>query len=91
MKKKIKLKKIKWIKIKKALINNKEKLQGNIKNLNILIATVWIVMVWRWLWNLLDLYFFPEQSLILLSNIWSIFIWLIILLIYNNNLENLKN
>lgn len=42
------------------------------------ITTAWI-MIWRWVWNLLDKYFVKEEFI--LSNVLSILIWVFLLLI----------
>jgi Fuseless len=39
-----------------------------------LVLCVGVVFVRRWLWNLIDLYFFPENQLV--SNIVAIVIWI---------------
>lgn len=56
-------------------------------NLKLLILWVTVVMIWRWVWNLLDRYFFPEDFL--LSNILTILIWIAIIFIMEYDLETL--
>jgi hypothetical protein len=39
-----------------------------------LVLCIGVVFVWRWLWNLIDIYFFPENQLA--SNILAIILWI---------------
>ena len=48
-------------------------------NWNIFLVCVCIVMIWRGVWNLLDIFVFPNNPFV--SNIICILLWLTILLI----------
>lgn len=58
------------------------------KNLRIIIEFLGIIIVWRGIWGLLDLFIFPENPL--LSYLTSIVLGFILLLIDDNNLDDLK-
>ena len=57
------------------------------KNLRIIIDLLGIVIVWRGIWGLLDLFVFPENQL--LSCLASIVLGFIFLLIDGNGLDEL--
>lgn len=57
-------------------------------NLNIFVVCIAIIMIWRWVWSLLDMYIFPDYPLI--SNIVCIIIWIIILLVDDGRLWELE-
>ena len=67
MKRKTPLKKLKTI------------MKNHDKNLYILFECIGIIMIWRWVWELLDIYIIPNNPLV--SNIICIIIWIIILLL----------
>jgi len=49
------------------------------KNMYILFECIGIIMIWRWVWDLLEIYVFPDNPLA--SNLICVVIWIIILLI----------
>ncbi len=57
-------------------------------NRNIFLVCIAIVMIWRWIWDLLDMYIFPSYPL--LSNLACIGIWIVILLVDDGKLWELK-
>lgn len=59
-----------------------------IKNFQIFMISVWVIMIWRWVWNFLDHYVFPESFIF--SNILTIFVWVIILMYKDFDLKELK-
>ncbi len=59
-----------------------------IKNLKMLLLAFWVIMIWRGVWNILDRYFMVNDFLF--SNITTILIWILILLLNNFDLKELK-
>ena len=57
-------------------------------NLNILIECVAIIMIWRWVWDLLEIYVFPDNPFI--SNTICVIIWIVVLLIDDGKLWELQ-
>lgn len=57
-------------------------------NWNIFVVCIAIVMIWRWIWNLLDMYIFPNHPLI--SDLICITIGIIVLLIDDGKLWELQ-
>ena len=57
------------------------------KNLNIIIVCVCIIMIWRAVWDMCDLFIFPDNQI--LSDIICFVIWIIVLLIDDGKLEEL--
>ena len=49
------------------------------KNMYILFECIGIIMIWRGVWDLLEIYVFPDNPLA--SNLICVIIWIIILLI----------
>ena len=45
-------------------------------------------MIWRWIWDLLDIYLFPDNPFI--SNLASVALWIIVLLIDDGKLWELE-
>ncbi len=58
-----------------------------IYNSKLLILSISVIMVWRWIWNLLDYYFLPQYFLT--SNILTIAVWVSIMFFLEYNLETL--
>jgi hypothetical protein len=56
-------------------------------NVKIFTLSVAIIMIWRWVWNFLDHYFFPDQFN--LSNLLTIIIWLLIFFLNDYDLDDL--
>ena len=73
---------------KRAFRKIKRFRKDNDSNLNTIIVCISVVMVWRWVWDLLDIYVFPNNPLI--SNLICIIVWLAILLIDDGKLEELQ-
>ncbi len=57
------------------------------KNLNIIIVCVCIIMIWRAVWDMCDLFIFPDNQI--LSDIICFVIWIVVLLIDDGKLEEL--
>lgn len=77
------------LKVKKHLLKNLKNFRKNRdSNLNILIECIAIVMIWRWIWDLLDMYLFPGNPF--MSNLVSITLWIIILLVDDGKLWELE-
>ena len=57
-------------------------------NWNIFVVCVAIIMIWRWIWDLLDMYIFPNWPLI--SNLVCIGIGILILLVDDGKLWELQ-
>lgn len=53
--------------------------KDNNSNLNAIVVCISVIMVWRWIWDLLDYYVFPNNPL--LSDIICIVLWIAVLLI----------
>ena len=64
-----------------------KKIRKKRNNINILLTTLAIVMIRRWAWWLLDKYLFPNNEI--LSLIISVVIWIIILFIDDEMLDEL--
>ena len=73
---------------KRAFRRIKRFRKDNDSNLNTIVVCISFVMVWRWVWDLLDIYIFPNNPLI--SNLICIIVWLAILLIDDGKLEELQ-
>jgi len=57
------------------------------RNLTILILTIDVVLIWRGVWGLLDLYLFPSNEILSLST--GIIVGIIILYSHGKNLREL--
>jgi hypothetical protein len=57
------------------------------KNLNIIIVCICIIMIWRAVWDMCDLFIFPDNQI--LSDIICFVIWIVVLLIDDGKLEEL--
>ena len=64
--------------IKKLLRKLKKFKENHNSNVNILIECVAIIMIWRGVWDLLEMYILPENQLV--SNITCIIVGIIVLL-----------
>jgi len=73
---------------KRAFRRIKRFRKDNDSNLNTIIVCISVVMVWKWIWDLLEIYVFPENPL--LSNLICLGIWMVILLIDDWKLEELN-
>jgi hypothetical protein len=70
------------------MLKNIRKYLSTRKNLRIIIDFLGIIIVWRGIWGLLDLFIFPENQL--LSYLTSIVLGFILLLIDGNGLDDLE-
>ena len=70
------------------MVKNIRKYLSTRKNLRIIIDLFGIIIVWRGVWGLLDLFVFPQNHL--LSYGVSIVLGFILLLIDGNGLDDLK-
>ena len=61
--------------------------KDNNSNLNTIVVCISVIMVWRWIWDLLDMYVFPNTPL--LSDLLCIVLWIAILLIDDWKLNEL--
>ncbi len=64
--------------VKKLLRKFKKFRENHNSNMNILIECIAIIMIWRGVWDLLEIYVLPENQLA--SNIMCIIVWIIVLL-----------
>ena len=64
--------------VKKLLKKFKNFKKNHRSNVNILIECVAIIMIWRGVWDLLEMYVLPENQLV--SNITCIIVGIIVLL-----------
>jgi hypothetical protein len=64
-----------------------KRLRKKRSNLNIFLTTVSVVMIWRGVWWLLDLYLFPNKHVLSLV-IWMI-IWIFLLFVDDERLDEL--
>jgi len=62
--------------------------QNHNRNVYILIECIAIIMIWRWVWDLLEIYVFPNSPLI--SNLICVMIWIIVLLLDDGKLWELE-
>ncbi len=67
--------------------NKFKKLRRKRSNMNIFLTTAAVVMIWRWVWELLDLYLFPNNRMVSLI-IWMI-LWIFLLFVDNEELDEL--
>lgn len=75
-------------KIKQLFLKIRKFRKNYHSNFNIFIVCVSIIMIWRWVWDLLDIYLFPNNHL--LSCIICIIIWIGILLLDDGKLWELE-
>lgn len=65
----------------------KKKFKKNLdKNMKYFTLYVWVIMIWRGIWNFLDLYFLPNHFN--LSNTLTIVIWLLIIVLNDYDLDD---
>lgn len=64
-----------------------KKIRRKTATINIVLTTLGVVMIWRSLWGLMDHYLFPQNPLI--SYIISLALWLFILFVDNEELDEL--
>lgn len=74
--------------IKSSIKKLRKIMRNHDRNISILIECIAIIMIWRWIWELLDMYLFPGNPLI--SNLISIALWIIILLVDDGRLWELE-
>jgi hypothetical protein len=67
-------KKFKWLRSKRS-------------NMNIFLTTAAVVMIWRWVWELLDIYLLPNNRV--LSLIIGMILWIFLLFVDNEKLDEL--
>ncbi len=56
-------------------------------NLKLMVIATAVVMIWRWIWNLVDRYFLPEHFV--MSNVLTIVLWILLIFILEYDLETL--
>ena len=56
-------------------------------NLSIIVVCVCIIVIWRSVWNLCDLFIFPDNKI--LSDLVCLIIWIVILLFDDGELKEL--
>ncbi len=66
-----------------------KKLRKKRTNVNILLTTAAIVMIWRWTWWLLDMFVFPNNPFF--SYLVSLFLWVFLLFVDNEDLDELES
>lgn len=71
----------KWKFLMRKIMSNKN------SSLKIIISCVWVVMIWRAIWEFCEIIIFPDNKI--LSNILCLTIWIIVLLIDDWKLEEL--
>lgn len=74
--------------IKKAFIKFKKLRKNKSSNLNIFIICTAVIMVWRWVWNIIDMYVFPNNYLF--SCIFCVVVWIAILFIDDWKIDELE-
>lgn len=73
----------------KKLFSKFKKFRKNYNsNWNIFVVCVAIVMIWKWIWDLLEIYIFPGYPL--LSNFVCIVVWILVLLVDDGKLWELQ-
>ena len=70
------------------MLKNLRKFLSTRKNLRIIIDLIAIIIIWRGVWGIMDLFVFPGNEL--LSYITSIGLGFILLLLDGNGLDDLK-
>ena len=63
--------------------------KDNDSNLNTIVVCISVILVWRWIWDLLDYYVFPNNPL--LSDVLCIMLWIAVLLIDDGKLGELAD
>ena len=58
-------------------------------NINILITTMAVVMIWRGVWGIMDIYLFPDQPF--LSYLFSLLLGTFLLFVDNEELDELES
>ena len=72
-----------------ALKTQFKKIRKSKSNFNMIITVIAVVMIWRWVWGILDKILFPDYPWV---SYWlSIVLWIVILLIDNNKLDELSH
>lgn len=66
----------------------KKSVKRVIRDIDIFIVVLWVVMIWRWLWNFLDRYFLSDMFF--LSNVLSIAFWIVIIFLHDFSLKKLE-
>lgn len=66
-----------------------KKLRKKRTNVNILVTTMAIVMIWRWVWWLLDMFVFPNDPFF--SYLISVLLWIFLLFVDNEELDELES
>ena len=74
--------------VKKLLRKFKKFRKNYDSNRNIFLVCIAIVMIWKWIWDLLDMYIFPNHPL--LSNLICICIGVAVLLVDDGKLWELQ-
>ena len=62
--------------------------KDNSSNLNTIIVCISVIAIWKWVWDLMEIYVFPQNPL--LSNIVCIILWVAVLLVDDGKLEELQ-
>ena len=73
---------------KRAFRRIKKFRKDNDSNLNTIIVCISVIAVWKWVWDLMEIYVFPQNPL--LSNIVCIILWVTVLLVDDGKLEELQ-
>jgi hypothetical protein len=58
-------------------------------NFDKIIIVFSVVLIWRWFWNFADHYIFPWDDTFIVSNVFSILLWVFIIFLHNFNLKKL--
>ena len=73
--------------IKRAL-SKVRKFRKKTSNLNAFLVCVAVVLIWRWIWDLIDIYLLPDYPII--SDLVWIVIWIAILLMDDGKINELE-
>ncbi len=68
---------------------HKKKIKFVLSNMKIFLITIAVVMIWRGIWNFLDMYFLTQNPFA--SNLLSILFWTLLIFILNFDLKELEN
>lgn len=66
----------------------KKSVKRVIRDIDIFVVVLWVVMIWRGLWNFLDRYFLSDMFF--LSNVLSITFWVVIIFLHDFSLKKLE-
>lgn len=68
---------------------HRKKIKFVLSNVKIFVITVAVIMIWRGIWNFLDMYFLTHNAFA--SNLLCILFWTLLIFIFNFDLKELED